>query len=139
MITYSIPPDADRSTLLQTQEMWSAIVPMLVLVHAHRSGRALAPAQALLMGMFLLHYTWRSFVYPLLLRGGKPTPVGIWLMACAFCVYNGYLQVCRTFTTALHAQHVCPIIQQGMLPRRLPAFWSSRCTKARMALECGTC
>ena len=83
----------NRSACLQTQEMWSAIMPTLALVHAYSSGRTLAPAQALFMGMFLLHYTWRSFVYPFLLRGGKPTPVGIWLMACAFCMYNGYLQV----------------------------------------------
>ena len=40
-----------------------------------------------------MHYAWRSFAYPLLSRGGKPTPVLIWLLAVAFCMYNGLLQV----------------------------------------------
>lgn len=44
--------------------------------------------------MFLAHYGWRSFAYPLLQRGGKATPVLIWLLAAIFCMYNGILQVC---------------------------------------------
>ena len=43
-------------------------------------------------GMFLVHYAWRSFAYPLLSRGGNRTPVLIWLLALAFCLYNGLLQ-----------------------------------------------
>ena len=43
-------------------------------------------------GMFLVHYAWRSFAYPLLSQGGNPTPVFIWLLAVAFCMYNGLLQ-----------------------------------------------
>ncbi len=39
-----------------------------------------------------MHYAWRSFAYPLLSRGGNPTPVLIWLLAVAFCMYNGLLQ-----------------------------------------------
>ena len=77
----------------QTQEMWSALVPALITMNTYQSGGSLSPAQLLLLGMFLAHYTWRSFAYPLLMRGGKPTPVGIWLVACAFCMYNGYMQV----------------------------------------------
>ncbi|EIE24953.1 hypothetical protein COCSUDRAFT_83645, partial [Coccomyxa subellipsoidea C-169] len=46
----------------------------------------------LLFAMFLMHYTWRSFAYPWMQRGGKPTPVFIWAMASAFCIINGYLQ-----------------------------------------------
>ena len=44
--------------------------------------------------MFLAHYGWRSFAYPLLQRGGKATPVLMWLLAVMFCMYNGLLQVC---------------------------------------------
>ena len=43
--------------------------------------------------MFLAHYGWRSFAYPMLQRGGKATPVLIWLLATIFCMYNGFLQV----------------------------------------------
>ena len=34
----------------------------------------------------------RSFIYPFLIRGGKPTPILICLMALTFCLGNGYLQ-----------------------------------------------
>ena len=54
--------------------------------------------------MFLAHYAWRSFVYPLLQRGGKSTPVYIWLLAVAFCMYNGLLQV-RAMLASKHLQH----------------------------------
>ena len=82
-----------NSSYVQTQEMWSALVPALAILNTYQSGGSLSPAQLLLLGMFLAHYTWRSFAYPLLLRGGKPTPVDIWMMAAAFCSYNGYMQV----------------------------------------------
>ena len=49
--------------------------------------------QALLFAMFLMHYTWRSFAYPLMQRGGKSMPAFIWAMASVFCMFNGYLQV----------------------------------------------
>ncbi|CAL5219473.1 g1308 [Coccomyxa viridis] len=78
-----------------TQEMWSFIVPVgLIGLHMIRGGQQLAHLQILLAGMFLVHYAWRSFAYPLLSRGGNPTPVLIWLLAVAFCMYNGLLQGC---------------------------------------------
>jgi hypothetical protein len=80
-------------TMVQTQEMWSVIVPMAMLWRALRGGAALSATQALLLAMFLAHYLWRSFAYPWLCRGGKPTPSLLWLMASAFCICNGYLQV----------------------------------------------
>jgi 3-oxo-5-alpha-steroid 4-dehydrogenase 1 len=49
--------------------------------------------RTLLTIAFLTHYSYRCIVYPLLIRGGKPTPVVIMLMAFAFCCLNGYLQV----------------------------------------------
>ena len=42
--------------------------------------------------MFLLHYVQRTFVFPLLIRGGKPTPLIVFLMAFFYCVANGYMQ-----------------------------------------------
>ena len=35
----------------------------------------------------------RSLVYPALQRGGKPTPLVVWLMAFLFCIWNGLMQV----------------------------------------------
>lgn len=37
---------------------------------------------------------FRTFVFPCLIRGGKPTPVLTFIAAFSFCVYNGYLQGC---------------------------------------------
>lgn len=79
-------------TCAQTQEMWSAMMPAWAIVSHCRAGNSLSMRQVLLSSMFLAHYVWRSFVYPLLLRGGKPTPAGIWLLASSFCMYNGYMQ-----------------------------------------------
>ncbi|XP_054979404.1 3-oxo-5-alpha-steroid 4-dehydrogenase 1 isoform X2 [Sorex araneus] len=46
----------------------------------------------LLLAMFVLHYAHRSLVFPLLIRGGKPVPLEIFLGAALFCAFNGYLQ-----------------------------------------------
>lgn len=47
------------------------------------------PAGKVLLGLYLLHYTNRTLVFPLRMRGGKPTPVGVFLLAFAFCLVNG--------------------------------------------------
>ena len=52
----------------------------------------------LLLSMFMVHYFQRSFIYPPLMRGGKPMPVGICCLASTFCVFNGWLQG-RLWTT----------------------------------------
>eukprot|EP00933_Yihiella_yeosuensis_P076725 TRINITY_DN86647_c0_g1_i1.p1 TRINITY_DN86647_c0_g1~~TRINITY_DN86647_c0_g1_i1.p1 ORF type:complete len:293 (-),score=31.63 TRINITY_DN86647_c0_g1_i1:62-910(-) len=46
---------------------------------------------------FVLHYVNRSFIYPLRMKGSKPTPLPLMLMAMAFCAVNGYVQ-CRSLT-----------------------------------------
>eukprot|EP00884_Botryococcus_braunii_P001298 jgi/Botrbrau1/11169/Bobra.182_2s0024.2 len=75
------------------QETPSFLVPVVLLAStspAQRSG--MKPDQAMLLAMFLLHYTWRSFAYPLLIRGGKPTALLPWLLAVLFCTVNGFIQ-----------------------------------------------
>lgn len=53
-----------------------------------------APVAAkVLIAMYLFHYTNRSFIYPLRMQNGKPTPIVVCLMALFFCFYNGYLQI----------------------------------------------
>lgn len=45
--------------------------------------------RSILLGMYLFHYFNRSFIYPMLIRGGKDTPIVVMLMALVFCVWNG--------------------------------------------------
>lgn len=45
-----------------------------------------------LLGIYLFHYVNRAVIFPLRLRGGKPTPLGVMLMAFTFCVWNGWQQ-----------------------------------------------
>lgn len=67
-----------------------------LLVHYSGLGRALLffikQARVALGLAFLLHYTYRALAFPLLIRGGKPTPLVVWAMALAFCLWNGFLQ-----------------------------------------------
>nr|XP_002120345.1 3-oxo-5-alpha-steroid 4-dehydrogenase 1-like [Ciona intestinalis] len=46
----------------------------------------------ILLSVFLLHYFNRTFIYSQKIRGGKPTPILIFLMAMFFCICNGYMQ-----------------------------------------------
>jgi hypothetical protein len=53
---------------MQTQEIWSFLVPAAWLVLFATPGelrRLSAPANAALMAMFLIHYFNRDFIYPL--------------------------------------------------------------------------
>ena len=72
---------------VKTQEMWSFLVPCWLLLEHRR----LPPLQLL---PFLAHYFYRSFLYPLLLRPSKATPLHVWAAASMFTAYNGLLQVC---------------------------------------------
>jgi len=47
----------------------------------------------ILLGMFLLHYFQRSFIYPMLIKHGKPTPFVPFSLAFLFCSYNGLMQL----------------------------------------------
>jgi len=81
------------------QESWSVMVPLALLPFSNPAC-LISPGNLALGGMFLTHYTYRSFVYPLRIRGGKPMPLGISSLAALFCFFNGYLQ--GRLWTALH-------------------------------------
>ena len=51
-----------------------------------------SPANCALLAMYMGHYFYRAFFFPLRMRGGKPMPIGVCLLAAVFCAYNGYLQ-----------------------------------------------
>ena len=79
----------------QTQEIPSFLIPaawLLLWATPEQRARAAAPGNAALLATFLLHYFYRDLVFPFRLRGGKPTPLVVWAMALAFCVFNGYMQ-----------------------------------------------
>ncbi|BFZ11572.1 hypothetical protein BsWGS_14611 [Bradybaena similaris] len=73
------------------QELPSLCIPLMLALFTdcpklgHTSNR-------LALGLFLLHYFQRALVFPFLIRGGKPTPLSVFLMAFTFCTVNGYLQ-----------------------------------------------
>lgn len=48
--------------------------------------------EIVLLGLFLLHYFQRSFVFPWLLKGKSRMPVAIMLMGVVFNVINGIMQ-----------------------------------------------
>lgn len=59
-----------------------------------------SPGNIAVFMCFVLHYVNRSIIYPLRMKGSKPTPLPLMLMALAFCAVNGYLQ-CRSVTRFL--------------------------------------
>jgi len=50
--------------------------------------------------LWLLHYGYRSLIYPFILRGNKRMPISIILMGATFNIVNGYLQGRWLFTYA---------------------------------------
>ncbi|XP_026886225.2 3-oxo-5-alpha-steroid 4-dehydrogenase 1 [Electrophorus electricus] len=73
------------------QELPAFLVPLSLVLWAS-SSRAMYLPNQLLLGMYFCHYFQRTFIYPFLIRGGKPTPFGSFALAFAFCTCNGYLQ-----------------------------------------------
>jgi 3-oxo-5-alpha-steroid 4-dehydrogenase 1 len=55
-------------------------------------GREIPVQAKVLLALFLLHYANRTFVFPFLITGGKPTPVVVFLLAFVFCLVNGIMQ-----------------------------------------------
>lgn len=47
-----------------------------------------------LFALFCVHYFNRTLIFPLRIRGGKPTPLLVCLLAFVFCTYNGCVATC---------------------------------------------
>lgn len=71
------------------QECPAFLVPVILILFTESAAFRNIPNQLLLV-LFLSHYFNRSFVYPYLIRGGKPTPIIPFILAFFFCCYNGY-------------------------------------------------
>ena len=73
------------------QESWSVTVPLALLSASDLNCLASMPNRVLL-AMFVGHYTYRSTLYPLRMRGGSGMPVGVCALASLFCAFNGFVQ-----------------------------------------------
>jgi protein-S-isoprenylcysteine O-methyltransferase Ste14 len=63
------------------------------------SDRAASPVAIVFLGMWELHYVYRTLVFPFRRRGGqRPMPALVALMAVVFNVWNGYLNGRWLFT-----------------------------------------
>ncbi|HKA90111.1 MAG TPA: hypothetical protein VKE22_20765 [Haliangiales bacterium] len=60
-------------------------------------------APAVLLGMWLLHYANRAFVYPLRARAGTPMPASVAAMGLAFNCINVWIQASAAFAPGAHA------------------------------------
>ncbi|XP_065062087.1 3-oxo-5-alpha-steroid 4-dehydrogenase 1-like [Rhopilema esculentum] len=75
------------------QESPSFFIPVVFwLLEFWRTG-TLDLTQTALASMFVFHYWQRTFLYSVLIRGGKATPIGICALAFTFCTVNGYIQI----------------------------------------------
>ena len=85
----------------QVQELPALLVPVALFASNSDSAACRSTANRVLLALFCAHYFNRAVVFPLRLRGGKPTPVAVFLLALFFCLVNGYLQ--GRFLTHFHA------------------------------------
>jgi len=74
------------------QEAPALAVPLLFVLRDADAFSRLPMANQLLLIFFAAHYFNRAVVYPLRIRGGKPTPLGVAASAFCFCLVNGWLQ-----------------------------------------------
>uniref|UniRef100_A0A7S0YE34 3-oxo-5-alpha-steroid 4-dehydrogenase C-terminal domain-containing protein n=1 Tax=Polytomella parva TaxID=51329 RepID=A0A7S0YE34_9CHLO len=76
-----------------TQEIPSLLVAAFLIFSSERPFyRHFSEPGSLLCTCFLVHYSYRSIYFPLMMRGSKGTPISVWMMSFAFCLINGFLQ-----------------------------------------------
>ncbi|GAB6026022.1 hypothetical protein CHUAL_012233, partial [Chamberlinius hualienensis] len=68
------------------QESPAFVVPLLLIVKSD-----VKLVNTLVIGVFMLHYFHRSFIYPIF-RTGKPMPLDATVSAFLFCLLNGIMQ-----------------------------------------------
>ena len=71
------------------QECPAFLIPFYIITFKYPS---LTPMSLLGLGLFSLHYFNRSFVFPMLIKSNRDTPIETCLSAFAFCCFNGWLQ-----------------------------------------------
>ena len=101
------PPTGRRAALAPparaAQEMPSIAIPVAFACATRASAPTSSLANRVLLGAFCAHYLNRTFIFPMLIRGGKPTPLSVFMMALGFCMTNGWVQA-----RALTVHHTYP-------------------------------
>ncbi|XP_042239814.1 3-oxo-5-alpha-steroid 4-dehydrogenase 1-like isoform X2 [Homarus americanus] len=72
------------------QECPSFFVPVIMVAYGKQTAYR-GMVNQLCLGMFIMHYFHRSFIYPFLMKSNKPTPFLPFLFAFLTCLYNGIL------------------------------------------------
>lgn len=72
---------------------------------AWKAGVEAYTPQAVFVGLFMLHYFQRSFVFPLLMKGKSRMPLAIMAMGILFNVINATLLVASFFSCALPGKY----------------------------------
>lgn len=115
--------------------MPSFLLPAGLLTHALSSPAARSAlgqvtfTRAALLACFMVHYFHRAFLYPLLVqRGGKPTPLLVWLMALVFCTYNGFMQARPAAAAGAYLLFYFAVLSEHALPpvQTCPSVWPGR-------------
>ncbi|EFJ45475.1 hypothetical protein VOLCADRAFT_109204 [Volvox carteri f. nagariensis] len=77
-----------------TQELPSPTIFVCMLLLFGAPGLLKHPfsSRTVLAAAFCAHYVYRAVAFPLLIRGGKPTPISVWAMSLIFCIWNGFVQ-----------------------------------------------
>lgn len=81
------------------QEAPSLLVPLWCFFNGNESVTG-SLANRILLAYFVGHYANRTVIFPLQIRGGKPTPFGVMLSALLFTSVNGIIQ--GRYLTQLH-------------------------------------
>ncbi|XP_053396783.1 3-oxo-5-alpha-steroid 4-dehydrogenase 1-like [Mercenaria mercenaria] len=72
------------------QELPSLVLPVWFMFY--NAPKVTKLPNIILMLLLIIHYIQRACIYPFLIRGGKPFPLGSFVFAVVFCTVNGYLQ-----------------------------------------------
>jgi len=99
------------------QESPCVIVPLIFLYYANPACLG-SPINMLIIAMFLIHYIQRALIYPLLIQGGKPTPLLVFFLALLFCTTNSVVQM---HSLTLH--HVYTLAEAGRVALGIVIFF----------------
>ncbi|EDO46848.1 predicted protein, partial [Nematostella vectensis] len=71
-----------------TQETPMLALPVYYMLSTGRLGWN---PNSVLLSFIIIHYFRRVFIYSFQLKGGKPTPISLWLMCIVYTLTNGYI------------------------------------------------
>lgn len=96
-------PTIDARLAWAFQESWSFTIPLALIALGDPQCLDSGP-NLILLAMFMGHYAYRSSLYAIRLHSSARMPVGLCLLAAAFCAFNGFVQgrmwTARTVRTA---------------------------------------